>query len=318
MNLGIKPDRLTNDMTIGIISPASRPLDDVIYYQGIEYLTRLGYNVVEGHHVLDRRGYLAGDDDNRAADLNAMFRNPEIGAIMCSRGGYGTPRLIEKLDFEAIRKNPKIFVGYSDLTAVSLAIWHKTGLITFSGPMVAVELGRGIDPFTEESFWMSLTSGSPAGLLTSPADLPVRVMHPGRAEGRVLGGCLSLINVLAGTPYFPDFAGAILLLEDIDEEPYRVDRYLAQLKLAGVFEKIAGIVLGQFIDCMPHDPEKPSLELDQIFEDYFGHLNIPIIAHFAYGHGTIKHTIPIGSHAILDTEQGGLILTESAVQEIIC
>jgi muramoyltetrapeptide carboxypeptidase len=317
VNFETKPNRLTSDMTIGIISPASRPLDDAIYYQGIEYLKRLGYNVVEGDHVLDRRGYLAGDDDDRAEDLNAMFRNPDIGAIICSRGGYGTPRLIDKLDFETIQKNPKLFVGYSDLTAVSLAIWRKTGLITFSGPMVAVEMGRGIDPFTEKSFWMSLTSSSPAGLLTNPEALPVRVINPGRAEGRLLGGCLSLINVLAGTPYFPDFTGAILIIEDIDEEPYRVDRYLAQLKLAGVFEKIAGIVLGQFIDCMPKDPEKPSLELDQIFSDYFGHLNIPIIANFAYGHGTIKHTIPIGIHAILDTEQGGLVLTESAVRDII-
>lgn len=317
MNFGIKPKHLTSNGTIGIISPASRPTDDAIYRQGIEYMRRLGYNVLESDHVLDMRGYLAGEDQDRAADLNAMFRDPAIDAIFCSRGGYGTPRLIDKLDFEAIRNNPKIFVGYSDLTAVSLAIWSQTELITFSGPMVAVEMGRGIDPFTEQSFWKSVTSGSSVGLLTNPDASPVRVMNSGRAEGRILGGCLSLINVLAGTPYFPEFTGAILLIEDIDEEPYRIDRYLAQLKLAGVFEKIAGIVLGQFIDCSPSDPEKPSLELDQIFEDYFGHLNIPIIANFAYGHSAIKHTIPIGIRAILDTEQKGLILTESGVREII-
>ncbi|HEX9974815.1 MAG TPA: LD-carboxypeptidase [bacterium] len=317
MNFKTKPNRLTKGMTIGVISPASRPLDEAIYYRGIEYLKQLGYNVIESTHVLDRRGYLAGLDDDRAGDLNAMFRNPEIGAIFCSRGGYGTPRLIDKLDFDSIQNNPKIFVGYSDLTALSLAIWQKTGLVTFSGPMVAVEMGRGIDPFTENSFWMSVTSPHPVGLLANPDSSPVRIIKPGKSEGRLLGGCLSLINVLLGTPYSPDFDGAILIIEDIDEEPYRVDRYLAQLKLAGVFEKIAGIVLGQFIDCAPKDPEKPSLELDQIFLDYFGNLNIPIIANFAYGHGAIKHTIPIGIHAVLDTEQGGLILAESAVLEII-
>jgi muramoyltetrapeptide carboxypeptidase len=308
---------LTKDVTIGVISPASRPLDEAIYYRGIEYLKQLGYNVMESTHVLDKRGYLAGHDEDRAEDLNAMFRSPEIGAIICSRGGYGTPRLIDKLDFDAIQNNPKIFVGYSDLTAVSLAIWQQTGLVTFSGPMVAVEMGRGIDPFTEKSFWMSVTSPDPIGALTNPEGSPIRVIKPGKAEGSLLGGCLSLINVLLGTPYSPDFDGAILIIEDIDEEPYRVDRYLAQLKLAGVFERIAGIVLGQFIDCAPKDPEKPSLELDQIFLDYFENLNIPIIENFAYGHGAIKHTIPIGIHAILDTEQGGLILAENAVREII-
>lgn len=313
----MKPNKLTQDLAVGIVSPASRPLDEMIYYQGIEYLKQKGYRVIEGAHVLDRRGYLAGRDEDRADDVNAMFRNPEIGAIICSRGGYGTPRLIDKLDFDAIRNNPKIFVGYSDLTAVSLAIWQQTQLVTYSGPMIAVEMGRGIDPFTETSFWTSVTNSQPAGLLTNPDSSSIRVIKPGRAEGRLLGGCLSLIDVLLGTPFFPDFDGAILILEDIDEEPYRVDRYLAQLRLAGVFDKISGIVLGQFIDCGPKDPEKPALTLDEIFMDYFGNLNIPIIADFAYGHGTIKHTIPIGIQAMLDTEAGGLILTESAVNEII-
>ena len=317
MEIKIKPNRLTNQQSIGIISPASRPLDETIYYRGIDYLKQLGYHVVESQHVLDERGYLAGSDHDRADDLNAMFRNPDIGAIFCSRGGYGTPRLIDRLDFDAIRKNPKIFVGYSDLTAVSLAIWQATGLVTFSGPMVAVEMGRGIDPFTEKSLWTCLTSSHPAGLLANPDGAPTRVIQPGRAEGRLLGGCLSLINVLLGTRYSPDFDGAILIIEDIDEEPYRIDRYLAQLKLTGIFDQIAGIVLGQFIDCTPKDLEKPSLELDQIFLDYFGNLEIPIISNFAYGHSAIKHTIPIGIQAVLDTDQGGLILTESAVRDII-
>ena len=315
VNFGIKPARISNQRTIGIISPASRPLDEAIYRQGTEYLMKLGYKITPGDHLLNQRGFLAGTDEDRVNDLNAMFRNPEIGAIFCTRGGYGTPRIIDQIDFDAIREQPKILVGYSDVTALNLAIWKKTGLITFSGPMVAVEMGRGIDPFTEQSFWDTLTQINPRGILTNPVDMPIQVFKPGRAEGRLLGGCLSLINVLLGTPYCPDFDGAILILEDIDEEPYRVDRYLAQLKLAGILDQVAGIVLGQFIDCTPKDPEKPTLTLDQIFEDYFGALNIPIITNFAYGHGSIKHTIPIGVQAVLDTSQGGLIITEGAVTD---
>lgn len=315
MKYGIKPRPLTPGATIGIVSPASRPLDEAPYRRGLGYLRQLGYSILESEHVLFRRGYLAGDDDDRASDFNAMVQNPQIGAIFCTRGGYGTPRLLDRIDYDALQARPRIVVGYSDITALQLAIWAKTGVITFSGPMVAVEMGRGIAPFTEASFWSALSPLQSPRLLINPIDNPTRVMKPGRAEGRLLGGCLSLINVLLGTPYCPDFRGAILLLEDIDEEPYRVDRYLAQLRLAGVLDQVSGIVLGQFIDCEPRDPEKPSLTVTEIFDDYFGSLNIPILTNFAYGHGGVKHTIPIGSHAILDTAQGGLILTESAVAE---
>lgn len=315
MKYGIKPLPLTKGATIGVISPASRPLDETAYRQGLEYLRQLGYSIVESEHVLSRRGYLAGGDDHRANDFNAMLHDSNIAAIFCSRGGYGTPRLLDRIDYNALIANPKIVVGYSDITALQLAIWAKTGVITFSGPMVAVEMGRGIDPFTESSFWTALSSGRSPRLLTNPLDNPARVMKPGRAAGRLLGGCLSLINVLLGTPYCPDFDGAILLLEDIDEEPYRVDRYLAQLRLAGVLDRVSGIVLGQFIDCVPKDPEKPSMTIDEIVNDYFDGLSIPILANFAYGHGGVKHTVPIGINAILDTAQGGLLLTENAVAE---
>ncbi len=311
----IKPNRISKNATIGIVSPASRPLDEAIYRQGISYLENFGYHVIESKHVLDKRGYLAGADVDRAADLNDMFRDPTIDAIICSRGGYGAPRIIDQIDFDAIRKNPKIFIGYSDITSLNLAIWQQTGLVTFSGAMVAVEMGRGIDPFTEQHFWRMLTNAEPIGLLPNPPDDPVTIFNPGRAEGRLLGGCLSLINVLLGTPYCPDFKDAILFIEDIDEEPYRVDRYLAQFKLAGILDQVAGIVVGQFVDCEPKDLEKPSLTLDEIFHDYFDQLNIPIMMNFAYGHGPIKHIMPIGVHAILDTDQNGLMITESAVTE---
>lgn len=313
--LGIKPIRIYNGATIGVISPASCPPDEEIYYQGKSYLRNLGFNVIESAHVLNKRGYLAGEDIDRVNDLNQMLRDPQIDAIICSRGGYGTPRIIDQIDFEVIRNHPKIFIGYSDITSLNMAIWKKTEVVTFSGSMVAVEMGRGIDPFTEKYFWKTLTSISPIGLLPNPPDMTIKVFKPGHAEGKLLGGCLSLINVLLGTSYCPDFKGAILFLEDIDEEPYRIDRYLAQLKLVGILNQVAGIVLGQFIDCVSKDTEKPSLTLDQIFEDYFCSLDIPIIANFAYGHGPVKHTMPIGVQAILDTAQEGLIITESAVRD---
>ena len=311
--MALKPKPIERRATIGVVSPASRPLDDEQYYQGIDYLKNLGYNIIESEHVLDQYGYLAGNDENRAQDINLMFRDPQVDAIICSRGGYGTPRILERLDYETIQKNPKIFVGYSDITSLSLAIWQKTGLITFSGPMVAVEMGKGIDPFTEDNFWEIISQTNPIGKLTNPENDPIQIVKPGKAKGRLLGGCLSLINVVLGTPFCPDFNGAILFIEDVEEEPYRIDRYLAQLKMAGILDVISGLVLGKFVDCVPGELEKPYLELDQIFQDYFADLNIPVIANFAYGHIPVKHTLPIGIEAELDTDQGGLIFIEGAV-----
>ncbi|MDW7680865.1 MAG: LD-carboxypeptidase [bacterium] len=310
----LKPKPVKQGATIGVVSPASRPPDDEKYKCGIEYLRKLGYRVVESRHVLDQHGYLAGKDQDRVQDLNLMFQDDQIDAIICSRGGYGTPRIIDQVDFNLINSHPKVFVGYSDITSLSLAIWQTTGLITFSGPMVAVEMGKGIEPFTEKSFWKALTSVEPIGKLKNPDNAPLKVIGPGKARGRLLGGCLSLINVLMGTPYLPDFEEAILFIEDIDEQPYGVDRYLAQMKMAGVLDQISGVVLGQFVDCTPTDPEKPSLKLEQIFEHYFSDLKIPVLANFAYGHVPVKNTLPIGAMAELDTENGGLFITEAAVQ----
>jgi len=312
-NIKIKPPQLYEGATIGIVSPASRPSDEQKYKNGILYLENLGYKVVESRHVLDSYGYLAGKDLDRVDDLNLMFNDSQIDAIFCSRGGYGVPRIIDAIDFVSIQNNPKIFVGYSDITSLNLAIWAKTGLISFSGPMVAVEMGRNIETFTEQHFWRTLKSTNPVGAIESPTDLPIKIIKPGRAKGTLLGGCLSLVNVILGTPYCPDFNEAILFIEDIEEEPYRVDRYLAQLKMAGILDQISGLLIGQFVDCIPSDPEKPNLTLEQVFDDYFSNLDIPIISQFAYGHVPVKHTLPVGIQAELDTEKGGVVLTESAV-----
>ena len=311
----IKSKVLRKGDKIGIISPASKPLDEDQYFKGVQYLENLGYSVTPGKSVLNERGYLAGDDIDRVSDLNSMFADPEIKAIFCSRGGYGTPRILDKIDFEIIRKNPKIFIGYSDITAINFAIWAKTKVITFSGPMVAVEMGKGIHPFTEFNLWQNLSDISDNKKLENPDDVKIKIINQGNAEGRLVAGCLSVFVSLLGTPYMPDLNDAILVIEDVDEEPYRLDRFFAQLKLSGIFNRINGLVLGQFIDCESKDPSKPTLAINDVISDYVKDLSIPIITNFAYGHGAIKLTLPIGIKARLDTADGYLSILESTVEE---
>ncbi len=295
----VYPPALRKGDTIGIISPAS-PMIRERLEKGIAYLRGKGYSVLLGKHVYDQHGYLAGTDEERVRDLHAMFRNPEVKAIISSRGGYGTPRLLPFLDYELIRENPKILVGYSDLTSLQLAIFSQTGLVTYSGPMVAVEMGKGIDPFTEEHFWPHLLSGQSYSEYPPVLDSPLTRLHPGKAAGALIGGCLSMINPILGTPYQPDFRGSILILEDVGEEPYRIDRYLSQFRSAGIFHQVAGIIFSQFVDCDAGD--SPSLTIDEVIEDYTHDLNIPIVKNFLYGHVDRKFTIPIGAPVELDAD----------------
>lgn len=307
----LMPPKLRSGAQIGIVSPASKPLNSEKFQKGIEYLKRHGFSVTLGLHASDAHGYLAGTDAARADDLNAMFRNPDIDAIFCSRGGYGTPRILNLLDYPAIQANPKIFVGYSDITALQHAIQAQTGLVTFSGPMVAVEMGGEFDPATEKHFWKLLT-----GQTRSLADLPemgFQVLRPGMAEGILVGGCLSVLAGVIGTPYMPDYSDGILVLEDIDEEPYGLDRNLCQLKAAGIFDQVRAIVFGQFTDCGPKDPTKPSLSIQQVIGELTRDLAIPIITDYPYGHGSRKYTLPWGARARLDTVAGVFELIEPAL-----
>lgn len=295
------PETLSPGDTIGVITPAS-PMDGDRLQRGCEYLRGRGYKVVMGDNVFQQRGYLAGSDQQRAGDINAMFRNPDVKAIFCSRGGYGSPRLLERIDYERIHDNPKIFIGYSDITTLELAIWHKTGLITFSGPMVAVEMGKGIHSYTEAQLWRALTDANPIGRIHNPPEYTFTALAPGKAHGVLIGGCLSTIVPLLGTEYLPDFEGAILFLEDIDEEPYRIDRYLAHLRNAGILHAVAGIVFGQFVNCVSSDPDKPSLSLEEVLIDYTAELGIPVLSGLAYGHVDVKTTMPVGVRAFLDAD----------------
>lgn len=275
--------------------------------KGLRYLESLGYRVKVGDAVYERYGYLAGDDERRLNDLHAMFADESVQAVFCVRGGYGTPRLLPRINYDLIAANPKILVGYSDITALQLAIFAKTGLVTFSGPMVAVEMAGTMEPATEEHFWRLLTTRNWDRELI-PLGEPACIGNGrGAVTGRLIGGCLSLVSFLIGTPYLPDLTSAILFLEDVGEPPYRIDAYLAHLRNAGIFSRIAGLVFGKFRDCMP-EKDKPSLTLEEVLQDYLSQAGKPALLNLDYGHGPLKYTLPIGAPARLDSDRGVLEL----------
>jgi muramoyltetrapeptide carboxypeptidase len=308
----LKPPALKKGDVIGIVSPASSPDDFTRIEQGVKYLESLGYRVKLGKHIFKRYGYLSSTDDERADDLNEMFADEKVKAIICVRGGYGTPRLLDKVDYNLIKKKPKIFVGYSDITALQLAIFKKTGLVTFSGPMLAVDIYSNFDSFAEEFFWRILTSREKKIEIKNPNGVELNTLKSGKATGTLLGGNLSLIASIMGTKYQPSFNGSVLVIEDIGEEPYRIDRYLSQLKNSGVLYKINACILGQFTDCAPKEPEK-SLTLEQIFNDYLGNLKIPVISNLSYGHIPQKLTLPLGARVRVDAKRQKITIIESVL-----
>lgn len=309
----VKPSRLGKSDLIGVISPASAPSSSEKIEKGVRYLESLGYRVKVGEHAADVHGYLAGTDEERAADLNEMLNDRNVKAIFAVRGGYGTPRLLPLVDYRAAKRNPKIIVGYSDLTALQLALFCKTGLVTFSGPMVGVEMWDKIDPYTEEQFWRVVTSTKKIGALVNPPDEPVAVLQQGKGSGRLLGGNLSLLMSLIGTSYLPDLRKSLLVLEEIDEAPHRVDRMLTQLQNAGLLKNISGLVFGKFTDCVPKDPSQPHFTVEQVLAQFAERLRAPVLSNFQYGHIAKKLTIPIGVRAQLDTRKGNLEVLEAAV-----
>jgi muramoyltetrapeptide carboxypeptidase len=308
----LKPPALKKGDVIGIVSPASSPDDFTRIEQGVKYLESLGYRVKLGKHIFKRYGYLSSTDDERADDLNEMFTDEKVKAIICVRGGYGTPRLLDKVDYNLIKKKPKIFVGYSDITALQLAIFKKTGLVTFSGPMLAVDIYSNFDSFAEDFFWRILTSREKKIEIKNPNGVELNTLKSGKATGTLLGGNLSLIASIMGTKYQPSFNDSVLVIEDIGEEPYRIDRYLSQLKNSGVLYKINACILGQFTDCAPKEPEK-SLTLEQIFNDYLGNLKIPVISNLSYGHIPQKLTLPLGARVRVDAKRQKITIIESVL-----
>jgi len=310
----IKPKKLTKKDVIGVISPASSPNDLEKIEKGVKYLEGLGYRVEVGKNVGKIHGYLAGTDEERLADLHSMFRNKNVKAIFNVRGGYGSGRLLNKINYGLIKRNPKIFVGYSDITALQLAFMKKTGLVTFAGPMTGVDFASDkVDPFTEENFWKMITSNRKVGKINNPNGEKFYTLTKGRGEGSLIGGNLALLISLMGTVYQPDFKNSILLLEDIGEEPYRIDRMFYQLKYAKVFAKVKGIILGRFVDCYIKDKTQPSLTLNDVIADYFEGLKIPVIYNVKHGHIKENITIPWGLKTKINTSRCFIEITESAV-----
>ncbi len=308
----LKPPRLQLGDLIGLVSPASTPSSSEKIEKAVRYLESLGYRVKIGTHALAEHGYLAGTDAQRAADLNEMLNDKNVKAIIALRGGYGTPRLLPLVDYRAAARNPKIIVGYSDLTALQLAMFKKARLVTFSGPMAAVEMWNSIDPFTEENFWSLLTEPAKR-VLSNPINQPAVSLRNGKARGRILGGNLALVVSTIGTPFLPDLSKSILIVEDIDEAPHRVDRMLMHMENAGILKRIGGLIYGQFTDCVPSDPSKPHLTVEEVLRDFAHRVKTPVLSGFQYGHIPKKLTIPLGIRIELNVRAGTLEMLEAAV-----
>lgn len=308
----LKPAPLKRRATIGIISPASPPRNEDYLQRGVQYVESLGYRVKLGKHAMRSfNGYLAGTDEQRVEDIEAMFANPKIDAIFCGRGGYGCSRILHKLNYDLIAANPKILVGFSDITALQSAIFRKTGLVTFSGPMPSVDMRDEFDAFAEETFWRMLTATDPVGVVSQPEEIVS--LRSGSARGRLLCGTLSIFASLCGTPFAPSVRKAIYLLEDIGEEPYRIDRLLSQLENAGVFAKASGIAFGQFTG-IPTTITTPQPPVSAVVQEYVERLGLPALGNLLFGHQAKKLTLPFGVMARINGTTGALELLEAGTE----
>jgi len=309
--------RLRPGDTIGLVSPANATFEREPLKLAIEALQALGFKVKPGQNVAARRGPFAGTDAQRAADINAMFADDGVAGVIALTGGSGCNRIVDQLDYDLIRRKPKLFGGFSDLTCLVNAIHRQTGLVTFHCPVAGSEW----NDYSVQSF-KAVAMNAEAALLRNPVAPPgddlvqreerITTIRPGRAQGRLVGGNLTVLASLAGSAYFPEGRGAILFLEDINEYIYRIDRCLSTLRLAGAFNGLAGVVLGRFTKCEPGDGYG-SLTLDEVFDDYFLPLNVPVFRGAAIGHIKRKLTVPVGARAEVDAEAGTIRLLQPAV-----
>ncbi len=306
-----KPPPLLPGSRVLVVAPGSAPRDAARLEKGLAALTARGFEVETLRSDFAPHGFLAGPDAVRIDEFNRALAHPTATAIFCVRGGYGALRLLPYLDYDAARRHPKLLVGYSDITALHLALWEKARLPGLSGPMVAVEWDA-MDTLSEDLFWHLARGGT--GPVVGPGGEALEGVRDGDAEGVLLGGNLSLVARLIGTPYLPDLTGAILFLEEVGEEPYRVDGLLAHLKLAGILDSLGGLVLGGFTESEP-SPDRPFLPLDTIVNDYTRDLNLPVARGLVYGHFPVKNTLPVGVRARLQVrgETASLDILENVV-----
>jgi muramoyltetrapeptide carboxypeptidase len=280
--------------TVALVAPAGPLADEAALERAQNVVQSLGLVPRIARHALDRERYLAGTDEARAADFNEAARDPQVRGIFALRGGYGTMRILDAIDYDAFAADPKVVLGYSDLTALLNAITQRTGLVTFHGPVAA------LSPFTEnETAWLrsAIMSPEPLGALRGPDAV---TLASGSAKGRLCGGNLSLIAALIGTPHEIDASGALVVIEDTDEAPYRIDRMLTQLRMAGVFARAAGVVAGRFSNCG---------DAAAVLRERLSDVHIPVLAELPIGHEGEQWTLPIGLPASLEN---GTLLVEAA------
>ncbi|CAN1212719.1 LD-carboxypeptidase [Tumidithrix helvetica PCC 7403] len=316
----IKPPMLRSGDRVGMVAPASNAYEPEEIQIAKETMEQYGFKVELAPHIAAQNGYLAGQDRDRASDINEMFRRPDIRGIVTFSGGYGCSRLLPFLDYDLIRQNPKVIVGHSDITALLLGIHRQTGLITFHGSSGLT----GVGDYAIEHFRRAIMSNQRIGEIAKPPKYQGREVQRenrlitiagGRATGQLVGGNLTLVTNLLGTPYEPDTRGKIFFLEDIGEEPYRIDRMLTQLWLAGKFQQAAGIALGHFKDCVPKDYQPSfwqTISLENVLRDRFGDLGKPTLYNLMFGHVTENAVLPIGAIATLDATAKTLVVDESA------
>ena len=284
------PARLKAGGKIGIVAPAG-PFDRELFLRGAHIFEEMGFEVYVPEGLLDARGFLAGTDKHRAGIVNQLFADKSVEAIVCARGGYGSLRILPLLDYDTIAQNPKIFIGFSDITALLAVLFDRCGLVTFHGPVVTSLADA--NQITKHSLIQSVSSDH-----RLKVEVPKGVtVKPGSGAGILCGGNLTTLCHLVGTPFAPSFANKILFLEDRAEAPYRIDRMLMQMKLAECFQKLAGVVLGSFKDCGPLE------DILKIINDIFGDCQIPIIAGLDAGHGNLNLTLPMGVEATLDADR---------------
>lgn len=319
-----KPPRLPRPLRPGdkvaVVAPAG-PVDPVALERGLAQLTAWGLQPVLGEAIHLQWGYLAGPDHLRAADLNRFLADSSVAAILCARGGYGSLRILPLIDWAAARQHPKLLVGFSDITALHLAFWREAGWRTLHGPMVEIHDPSGRMPaYNAHNLHAALFGRAFPGVIPWPdpseapdAPTPLTIV-PGQAEGRLLGGNLEVMTRLIGTPWQPDFRGAILVLEDVDEAPYRIDRMLVQLKLAGLLDGVAGVLFGHSPTCEEASNGRPSLTLPEILHELLAPLAIPVLYGFPCGHSRYRATLPLGTLARLDSESATLTVLEPAVE----
>lgn len=301
----IIPPVLQRGDTIGMISPASSLPEYLSYQQIVQKIEQLGFKVKVGQHAKDQYGYFAGTDKNRAEDLNTMFADTEVDAIIPFRGGWGCNRILEYIDFDGIAENPKPLIGFSDITSLLLSIYAKTGLVTYHGPV-----GKSAwTDYTTAHFRKTLMQPDPFTMKNTLGD--IQTITGGKASGKLLGGNLTVMTAMFGSEFLPEWEGSILFVEEVGEEIYRVDRMLTQLRLAGVFDKINGFIFGKCVGCEAE--EGPHFTLKEIINQHLAEFNIPTYIGANIGHIDDMITVPVGLNAEIDANKGSIRLLESPV-----